>query len=280
MDDAAPVKKRRKGAGKTRAQSDEASVTPPVDGTHAVAARITEPVDPAKQTRNLALQIAFILVAAIAVYGFVKAARNDQLRALCTPTCAMQPSYAGRNRIAPNFTLPDIDGKEVTLEKLRGKTVVMNFWASWCEPCMQEMPSLARLAVALEGNNDIVFVTINTDEDVEVMRAALIDTLSGDPVADARVKKHLDEGNFPFVILRDPAMKVTKDLYGTTMYPETWLIDSKGYVRSRFDGAREWDGGSGRKTIEAVDQGPGCLADFQAGKRVGPYGYLCEPEVD
>jgi cytochrome oxidase Cu insertion factor (SCO1/SenC/PrrC family) len=236
-------------------------------------------VDP-KLARNFALQVGFIAIAAAAVFGFVRAARNDQLRGICSPTCAMAPAYAGRNLTAPAFTLVDIDGKSVSLSQFKGKTVVMNFWNSTCQPCMDEMPSLARLAVALESRKDIAFLTVNTDDtdDEQSMKDLLSDALNNDPNLDEPVKNILKQGRFPFLVLRDPTMGVTKDLYGTTKVPETWLIDPDGFIRARFDGAREWDGGSARKAIESVSQGAGCLVDFQKGKRTGRFAQLCDPE--
>ncbi|NUP09476.1 MAG: TlpA family protein disulfide reductase [Polyangiaceae bacterium] len=230
--------------------------------------------------RNYAIQIGFIALAAAAVFGFVQAARKDQMRALCSATCAMRPTYAGRNRTAPDFKLPDIDGKMVSLSEFKGKTVVMNFWSYTCEPCMKEMPALARLAVALEGRKDIVFITVNNDdfEEQQTLQDELRTTLAADPNLDADVSKVLKEGRFPFRILRDPTSSVTKDLYGTTMVPETWIIDGNGFIRARYDGMREWDSGSARRALEAVSQGPGCLADFAESKATGRFRELCDAE--
>lgn len=266
---------------KTEPEEEEERVSPEPLSPPPVAAMPvfeTSLVDPGKRRRNLIIQFGFIALAAAVVYGFVQAAKNDQMRAVCSATCALRPQYAGRNRTAPDFTLVDADGKSVTLSQFKGKTVVMNFWASWCEPCLEEMPSLARLAVALEDRKDIVFLTINTDEDPAVMREKLLDKLTQDPNAEKKVLDRIEKGELPFLILRDPELTVSKGMYGTTMYPETWIIDPKGFIRSRFDGPREWDSGSARRTIEAVSQGPGCLADFNQGKPVGNYARLCDPE--
>ncbi len=237
------------------------------------------PVRGARKQRNLAVQLGFIGIAAFAVYGFVQAAKSDQLRSLCSATCAMQPTYAGRNRLAPQFELSDTDGKLVRLSDFKGKTVVMNYWSYTCEPCIKEMPALARLAVALEGRDDVVFLTINNDDadEEQNLRDRLKTALAMDPNLDPKVNKVLKEGRLPFRVLRDPTSAVTKGLYGTTMVPETWVIDGAGYVRARFDGVREWDGGSARQMIDSVGRGPGCLVDFTQGKAAGPYSRLCDP---
>ena len=88
-----------------------------------------------RPARHVALQLAFILVAALFVFGFVQSAKNDELRSACTATCALAPTYAGRSLTAPDFSLPDLQGQQRSLSSFRGKTVVLNFWASWCDQC-------------------------------------------------------------------------------------------------------------------------------------------------
>ncbi|MBL8743174.1 MAG: TlpA family protein disulfide reductase, partial [Myxococcales bacterium] len=95
------------------------------------------------------------------------------MRADCGSTCVLKPAYAGRNKLAPDFTLPTLDGGQVRLADYKGKTIVLNFWASWCAPCRDEMPSLARLALALEGRKDIVLLTVSVDEEPQAIRDTL-----------------------------------------------------------------------------------------------------------
>jgi len=233
-----------------------------------------------KLARNFAVQLVFIGLAATIVFGFVSAARKDQMRARCSATCSMGPTYAGRNRTAPDFTLTDLDGKSVSLSSFKGKTVVMNFWNSTCQPCMEEMPNLARLALALQGRKDVVFFTVNTDdaEDEDAMRDALRGALLDDPAVDSNIRDMVKGGKLPFMVLRDASLAVTRDIYGTTKVPETWIIDPDGFIRARFDGAREWDSGAARKAIDSVSQGAGCLVEFDKGKSTGQFSSLCDPE--
>ncbi len=226
------------------------------------------------QKRNMALQLAFIGVAAVGVFGFVQAAKNDQMRSLCSATCSLAPAYAGRNRTAPDFTLPDMNGGSVRLSELRGKVVVINFWASWCDPCREEMPALARLALMLEGRRDVVFLTISVDEE----KSAISDTLAGLFAADEELKDKIPAGTIPFPVLLDPEMVITRDLFGTTKYPETWIIDKDGFVRARYDGARDWAGALAIDAIDAATKSPGCLADIVHGKPQGKYARLCDNE--
>jgi thiol-disulfide isomerase/thioredoxin len=228
----------------------------------------------ARSARNLVAQLAFIAVAAVSVFGFVQAAKNDQMRSLCTATCAFSPAYAGRNRRAPDFTLPDLSGERVSLSSYKGKTVVLNFWATWCAPCREEMPALARLAELLERRDDVVLLTVSVDEEPE----AITETLDALFLADEELKSKIPRGKPPFRVLLDPDMKVTRDLFGTSIYPETWIIDGAGFVRARFDGARDWASALAMDTIRATTRGPGCLVDFEKGKPSGTYARLCDAD--
>jgi len=174
---------------------------------------------------SLFLQIVFIVVAALGAYSFVTAAREGEARRLCVPICSLNPDYAARNRTAPEFELPDLDGRKVKLSDFRGKVVVVNFWTKTCRPCLEEMPSLSELAKILKHEQDIVFITITTDESADDARATLRSVLGEVP---------------EFMTLVDSENKVVRELFGTRLYPETWFIDPKGVVRARIDGPRDW----------------------------------------
>src|SRR6185369_6976877 len=113
------------------------------------------------------IQLAFIALAGVAVFAFVSMARDAETRRACVPVCAMRPSYAGQNRLAPDFELPEANGGRVRLSNLRGKTVVLNFWTTTCQPCLEEMPSLADLAKILKTRPDVEVLTISTDANKE-----------------------------------------------------------------------------------------------------------------
>src|SRR5690606_34830923 len=93
-------------------------------------------------------QLGFIVLASLGVYGFVAAASDGESRRACAALCALRPNYAGNNRLAPDFELPELKGGKVRLSSFRGKTVIVNFWTKTCQPCLEEMPSLANLAKA------------------------------------------------------------------------------------------------------------------------------------
>ena len=120
---------------------------------------------------------------------------------------------------APNFSVQDAD-RTVTLSDLRGKVVVLNFWATWCAPCVEEMPSLVQLQQRFKGNGlSVLGVSIDVDADA--------------------YHKFLKDYKVDFVTVRDPDQK-TANLYGTFKWPETYIIDRDGVVRRKFIGAVEW----------------------------------------
>jgi thiol-disulfide isomerase/thioredoxin len=196
-------------------------------------------------------QIGFIAFACAGVYGFVTAARDGETRRACSALCAMRPSYAGRNRLAPDFELASLGGGKVRLSQFRGKTVIINFWTKTCRPCLEEMPSLASLGKALSGNDKVVLMTISTDETLEDARATLQSVLTGAP---------------PFLVLLDPESKVVADTYGTKLYPETWFIDPNGVIRARFDGGRDWGNALTVDLAESLAGPIPCEASFLGGQ--------------
>ena len=209
-------------------------------------------------------QIAFILFAALAVYGFVGAAQRDQRRTTCTALCAFSPAYAGRNRVAPDFELKDMNGTPVKLSSFRGKTVFLNFWTKTCAPCLEEMGSIAELARIVKNRTDMVVLTVSTDEGPDDVRDTLKVTLGG--------------GEIPFPVLFDPDSKIVVDRYGTHLFPETWIIDPKGVIRARFDGARDWSASLALEIGEMVQKPGGCPVEFFKNLPRGQYAGICEDD--
>jgi Peroxiredoxin len=125
------------------------------------------------------------------------------------------PAQTGK--LAPDFTVAD-DTKTVQLSKFRGKVVLLNFWASWCSPCVAELPSLLQLH---RDQPDLVILGVSVDED-------------GDAYKSFVARKHVD-----FITVRDPSESAAK-LFHTEMWPETYVIDRNGYIRSKYVGATDW----------------------------------------
>jgi peroxiredoxin len=129
--------------------------------------------------------------------------------------------YLGDGLTAPDFTLPDKDGKPWKLRDQRGKIVVMNFWTITCQPCVQEMPSLVTLADIAKQRKDIEVVAVTSDKNWEAVA----------PIFPPRSR---------LKVLFDPKREIIKDKYGSHLFPETWVIDADGIVRLRIDGPRDW----------------------------------------
>lgn len=133
--------------------------------------------------------------------------------------------------VAPDFTLKTYGGEEVTLSDLRGKVVLINFWATWCPPCRQEMPSMERLYQRMEGK-PFEMLAINVEEDA---REALKSFLQKTP------------HSFPIPI---DSNKQAQELYRVYRFPETFVVDPNGVVVDHILGARDW---ATSETIEYLD---------------------------
>lgn len=135
---------------------------------------------------------------------------------------------------AKNFSLSDTDENTHQLSDLRGKVIVVNFWAVWCPPCREEMPSLERLRRKL-ADKAVAILAINQGEDAEQILSYLWGL---DPVPE-------------FPILLDSDMKVSSD-WGVTGLPATYLIDKEGNIVYRMIGGREFDHPEIVKVIEEL----------------------------
>jgi thiol-disulfide isomerase/thioredoxin len=206
-------------------------------------------------------QLGFVVVAALAVYGFVSTARDAEGRRACGALCALKPNYAARNRLAPDFELLNMTGGRTRLSEYRGKVVILNFWTKTCQPCLEEMPSLAELGKLLHGRRDIALVTVTTDDSPEDARATMKSVLGGDP---------------PFAVLIDPEGKFVNDRFGTKLYPETWFIDADGIIRARFDGARDWAEPVVIDLAESLRAPLSCEVEFLRAQPRGAQAPLCD----
>ena len=122
---------------------------------------------------------------------------------------------------APGFSLPKLDGETVALEDLRGQVVLVNFWATWCKPCEDEMPAMERLyqQLAPEG---FEMLAVSVDDGPE-------------PVREFQERLALS-----FPILLDPEKSVA-ETYQAFRFPETVLVARDGTLAARYIGPREWD---------------------------------------
>lgn len=198
-----------------------------------------------------AAQLAFVAGAAILVYSFVAVAREAETRRKCSSICLLHPNYAAADRKMPSFTLKDMSGQEVSSSSLLGKVVVLNFWTKTCGPCLQEMPEISDLAKILRPKSDVALLTISTDDGP----ADIKDTLKG-------VLR--EEPRFP--VLFDPDSHVVGAKFGTHLFPETWIIDKRGVIRARFDGAREWGSSAVVELVDDLRANSYCPVTVREGK--------------
>jgi peroxiredoxin len=125
------------------------------------------------------------------------------------------PSQTGKT--APDFTVTD-GTSTVHLASYRGQVVVINFWATWCGPCVVEMPSLLQLHHQLPK---VAIIAISVDEDADAYSSFIS-------------RHHVD-----LITVRDPEEKAAK-LFHTEMWPETYVIDRQGVIQRKFIGAQDW----------------------------------------
>src|SRR6059036_2222279 len=154
----------------------------------------------------------------IAAWGVLAAALGVVLL-FAMPTYRQgEASIAGTT--ARDFSV-DIAGRPGHLTDLKGKVVVLNFWATWCPPCVEETPALNKLQKYIDSRNGLV-LGVSVDED------------------PAAYEKFLKDQGVIFPTFREPTRKLALD-YGTPVYPDTYIIDRHGKIARKFYGPQQWD---------------------------------------
>ncbi len=163
-----------------------------------------------------------VLAMTFVAVRFVSGARDTLARTRDGACVALQPDPLPdflRNGAPPDFQLPDAAGHTVSLGQQRGHPVLLNFWATWCPPCVDEVPSLEDLANRLRGT-DMRMLAVSVDD-------------SWDPI-----RRFFAKGTDIGVLL-DTSHDVPKK-FGTEKFPETFMIDAAGRVRYYFINKRDW----------------------------------------
>jgi peroxiredoxin len=145
---------------------------------------------------------------------------------------------AGRHSVklgepAPNFQLRDLQGRLVALSDMRGKVVMVNFWATWCGPCRVEMPAMEQLYQTF-SRKDFEILAVSTDaEGVSV------------------TKPFQKENRLTFPILHDADYRVGL-IYGARSLPMTFMVDRQGIVRHQIFGARDWGAAEAHQLVQML----------------------------
>jgi peroxiredoxin len=151
---------------------------------------------------------------------------------------------------APDFELKDVKGNTVKLSDLRGKVVLVNFWASWCAVCKSEKKSLARLTDDLAGD-DFAVLSLASDTDL-----ALVDESLRTSLGSAEHKSTKPFGGAPFQVLLDPPSESTiGDIghsWGVEKVPDSFLIDRKGQIRMYLVNKRNWSSGVVKTCVQSL----------------------------
>src|ERR1700693_2924438 len=140
-----------------------------------------------------------------------------------------EASIAGKT--AQDFPL-EVWGKPGHLTDLKGKVVILNFWATWCPPCIEETPSLNRLQKYIDSRGGMI-LGVSIDED------------------GAAYEQFLRDQNVVFPTYRDATKKTASD-YGTSIFPETYVIDRHGKIARKFVGEQQWDSAEMLAYFDAV----------------------------
>lgn len=171
------------------------------------------------------------------VVRFSLAARGEEMVIATMEKTGEPPPLRPVTFPAPDFTLPTLAGQSLRLSDLRGKVVLMSFWAMGCEPCRREMPTIEELYQRYK------------DRGLEVV-AVNLDTL-----ATARVEAFVKEAGVTFRVVLDPS-SLTVQVYRVLVLPTTYLINRAGNLMTRNVGGRNWSDGASRIAVEGLLQEP------------------------
>lgn len=143
---------------------------------------------------------------------------------------------------APAFTISDLQGEPVSLEDHRDRVVLVNIWATWCGPCIVEMPSMQRLYEQLE------------DQPFDIL-AVSVDAVRGEPDEAGNiggdVAQFVQDHGLTFKILHDASGRIRRT-YRTTGVPESFLIGKDGVIYKKIAGATEWDSPENLELIQRL----------------------------
>jgi thiol-disulfide isomerase/thioredoxin len=167
--------------------------------------------------------LVLVQAAALAIYLGVKRARS-------TPDVAAFASERLTPRAAPELAFTRADGTKTTLAQVNGKVVMVHFWATWCEPCRDELPGLLALAKTLESSGTFELLAVSVDDEWDDMRLFF-------------------DGTIPRAAVRADVAEVHRQ-FGASTLPDSYLVDPSGNLFARYAGARDWSRSAARTHLE------------------------------
>jgi peroxiredoxin len=147
---------------------------------------------------------------------------------------AIHPGTVAAGKMAANFNLKDLKGDPVSLSGLRGKVVFLNVWATWCAPCIEEMPSIESLYKEFRNDKDFVVLAVSQDIDGSKM-----------------VTPFVEKNGLQFTVLLDPANDVG-EAYGVNGIPETFIIGRDGRIVAHHVGPYDWSNRDIRDALQEL----------------------------
>lgn len=176
--------------------------------------------------KNKSILLSAILIVALAVLFIATRSDHDI------------PKMVSIGETVPDFELIDKENRALKLSDLKGSIVLINFWATWCESCIEELPSLENLSKNLSGDTSFRIVTV-----------LFKDNLS-------RATAFLHSNHYTLPVYANPDGSAARN-FGLTGVPETYLIDKKGILREKVIGPADWDSPRTVQTIQAFMNEPG-----------------------
>jgi cytochrome c biogenesis protein CcmG, thiol:disulfide interchange protein DsbE len=170
---------------------------------------------------------------AVLRHGFFIAILLHALTSSAQDTQDSQGRWIASNQAAPALVLPSIDGAEIDLASYKGRMVIVNFWATWCGPCVAEMPSLQALGRKL-GDKSAVVLGVNYHESPQ------------------KVRDFQARHNIRFTLLRDPWNQASSDWSVRTL-PTTFIIDAAGKLRYTVVGEVDWTSAYVAKQLATIN---------------------------
>jgi peroxiredoxin len=177
-----------------------------------------------------------VMIIAVLVFYNLKGGLSQQEQSSVTviedSTNKLRLEFPKTPAAAPNFELKDPAGKPLSLKDFRGKVVFLNFWATWCPPCIEEMPAMEKLHQELEKDG-LVMLAVNFQEGPE------------------RVKEFFTQHNLTFTPLLDRDGKVTEQ-YQAWGLPVSVVINKRGQIAARATGSKDWHSDEARQFFKKL----------------------------